>query len=86
MKNILEFDNCLILFYTDWCGKCKIIKEYLNDIDNIAITLIDAEKNRDICKKYGVMSVPTLVYFNNGKIDKKQGIMTKEEILKWIGN
>lgn len=83
--NEMNFKRFLLVFYTDTCVKCKMMEKDLNDIKGrIQIVKINALDCKDICKKYGIMSVPTLIYFNDNEEDKKQGFMRKDEILKWI--
>ena len=77
-------NDALVVFYTNWCGECRLMDEEIKNIDNIKIIKVDADKNRNIVKKYGIMSVPTLVYFKDGESYIKNGFMNKENILKWI--
>ena len=53
--------------------------------DRIQIVKVNVDENMELCKRYGVMSMPTLIYFNGGNRDAKVGYMPKEEILRWIG-
>lgn len=77
--------NVLVEFYTTWCAPCKMMESELEGVsDVIDIIKIDAEENREMAKKYGIMSVPTLIYFKDGNMDIKKGFMNKEDILKWI--
>ena len=46
---------------------------------------IDIDENMDLARKYGIMSVPTLILFKDGKqISTKNGFMPKELLTKWI--
>lgn len=82
---IIEKGNVLVYFYADWCGKCKILNKELDKLNNLNIFKVDADKNRDICKKYGVMSLPTLIYFKNkDQYKKSNGFMSSEEIMNLI--
>lgn len=85
--NFDELINAEVLvdFYTTWCGKCRRMDSELESLsDVIDIVKIDAEENREISKKYGIMSVPALLYFKDGKFDIRNGFMNKEEIIQWI--
>ena len=82
---IIKKGNVLVYFYADWCGKCKMLNKELDKINDIDLIKIDVDKNRDICKKYGVMSVPTLIYFKNiDEYKMTNGFMSSEKIQKFI--
>lgn len=76
----------LIDFYADWCGPCKMLSPIIADIknelkDSIRVIKIDVDKNQELCKKLNVMSMPTLMIFQNG-VEKWStvGVQTKELI------
>lgn len=76
----------LVDFFATWCGPCKMLGAELEDIVNsrgkIKIVKVDVDENPILAQQYGIMSVPTLLYFNNGKLVKKDiGFMPKEVIL-----
>lgn len=82
--NIVKKGNVLTEFYTDWCGKCKMLDIELKKLD-ISVLKINADENRDICKKYGVMSVPTLIYFKeDGTYNSNSGFITSEDIIDFM--
>ena len=76
----------LVDFYASWCGPCKMLAPVLEEIkDEIQIIKVNVDENPNLSKEYGVMSVPTLIYFKNKEdFEKKIGYMTKDDILKWI--
>ena len=89
--NIIDFENLinsgdvLVYFYADWCGKCKMVSMELEKINSLKILKVDADKNRDICKKYGVMSLPTLIYFkSDGSFNSLTGLVSSDDILDFI--
>ncbi len=79
---IISRGDILVFFHANWCGKCKIVSLELEKLNNINILKVDADKNRDICKKYGVMSLPTLIYFKkDGSYKTNTGLISYEEII-----
>ena len=76
----------LVDFFATWCGPCKMLGPELEQIsDKIQIVKVNIDDNVELCKKYGVMSVPTLIYFHDNTYEVKVGYMPKDVILQWIG-
>ena len=92
-----EFNNsitngvCIIDFYALWCKPCKNILSILIDIANtyshINILKINVDNLFDLTKIYNVHSVPTLLFFKNGTLQKTLSTsITKQMILNTINN
>lgn len=85
-----EFDNLiknkvLVDFYADWCGPCQMMGAILENIDGIDILKINTDSFQNIANRYGIMSIPTLILFNEGKeLNKMIGLHSKEEIEEFI--
>ncbi len=78
---LVEKGIYLVDFYTEWCGPCKMLSSILEEIDYMDIIKVDAEKFNDLSIKFGIMSVPTLLFFKDGVVMKKEiGYRTPEEI------
>lgn len=76
-------------FYADWCGPCKMLTPELEIVaknnSDIKIYKINVDNNPDIARKYGVMTIPTLVLYKDGSIVKKQsGYMPSDDLDEWI--
>lgn len=79
----------LVDCYADWCGPCRmlspIIDELSEEIDTCEFYKLNVDDAENISREYGIMSIPTILIFENGKeIDKTIGLKTKEELKKII--
>lgn len=79
----------LVDFWATWCGPCRmvgpIIEEIASERDDIIVGKINVDEQMELAQQYGVMSIPTLICFKNGKISKKTvGAMPKEKILELL--
>ncbi|WP_281975085.1 thioredoxin [Halobacillus litoralis] len=86
---VQETSNGLVIadLGAPWCGPCKMIAPVLEDIDQeqgdqMKIVKVDVDENMETAQKYGVMSVPTLLFFKDGElVDQAVGFKSKEEIV-----
>ena len=79
----------LVDFYADWCGPCKmlspIIEELSNEVNDVKIIKVNIDEHSEIAQMYGVMSIPTLILFKDGKeINTNVGFIPKDEIIEFI--
>ncbi len=71
----------LVDFFTEWCGPCKMLASILEEIDYMKVLKVDADKFPNLAQKYGIMSVPTLLFYKDGLMIRKEiGYRTPEEI------
>ncbi len=76
----------LVDFFATWCGPCKVIAPTLEDLageneGSAKICKLDIDELPDIASEYGVMSVPTLIVFKQGKeVDRAVGALPKEQL------
>ncbi|MBQ2889938.1 MAG: thioredoxin [Clostridia bacterium] len=78
--------TCLVDFYADWCGPCKMVSPIVDEIaderTDITVGKINVDESSALAMKYNVMSIPTLIVFKDGKeFDHIIGYSPKEEIL-----
>ena len=64
---VLESNQVVVVdFYADWCGPCKMLLPVLDEIDFATILKVNVDEFPDIAKRFGIMSIPTLLFFKNG--------------------
>lgn len=79
--------NCIVDFYADWCGPCKMMAPVLEEIKGIDIIKVNVDEFSDIATKNGIMSIPTLCFYKNGEeIYREIGFKSKEELEGIIKN
>ncbi len=88
LKNISK--PVIIDFFASWCGPCKMLSPVLEKIseklgDSLEIVKIDIDKYPELANKYEIMSVPTLLFFLNGELIRREtGFMPEEKIFDLI--
>ena len=76
----------LVDFFATWCGPCRMQSPVLETLpENIKVVKVDVDEHEILARRFGVMSIPTLILFKDGKeINKNIGFTSKEVILSWI--
>ena len=84
-NRIINEKRVLVDFYAEWCGPCKMLAPVLEDVDFIDVLKVNVDEFQSISASYGVMSIPTLILFENGKEIKKEiGYKNLDEIKKMV--
>jgi thioredoxin 1 len=103
LKKVFDYENnkewtfsgekpCVIDFYADWCGPCKMVAPVLEELseeykDEINVYKIDTEKEQELAGVFGIRSIPSLLFCP--KDDKPQmamGALPKEALKEAIDN
>lgn len=86
--NKLIETEAVVDFYANWCGPCKMfgpIFEEVSNESNINFVKLDVDKDSNISREYGVMSIPTIILFKDGKEVKRfTGFMSKENFKEFL--
>jgi thioredoxin 1 len=69
-------------FYADWCGPCKMLGPILEGLENIEIVKVNVDEYSELSRKYGVMSIPCLILFDNSKEIKRNIGFANEQKIK----
>ncbi len=86
--NKLIEKKTLVDFFATWCGPCKMLGPILEEASketDVNFVKVDVDQFNDLAISYGVMSIPTIILFENGKEVKRQvGFISKEDLLEFI--
>ena len=88
-NNEIKDGIVLVDFFATWCGPCKmqspIIDSLKEERSDIKVLKVDVDKEEGVARTYGIMSIPTLMLFKDGKeVAKNVGFMPKEVLTNWI--
>lgn len=82
----------LVDFFAQWCGPCQMMSPTIDELakelsGKAVIGKVDVDKSPELAGKFGVMSIPTIVIFRDGKeVNKIIGAQSKEVLLEAINN
>ena len=97
ITSVEEFDNILasekpvlVDFFATWCGPCKmfapVLDEFAEEHDEIEAVKVDVDELGDLARRYGIMSIPTVILFKNGEATKKNvGFLDAEDLEEFVG-
>ena len=89
-QEVLKSDvPVLVDFWASWCGPCRMLSPIIDEVakstDKVKVGKVNVDEESDLATKFAVMSIPTLILFENGKPVKQiVGVQSKDAILKMI--
>lgn len=82
----------LVDFWAPWCGPCQMAGPVIEEVakeneGKIIVGKVNVDENPQVAGKYGVMSIPTVILFKEGKeIRRKVGFESKESLVKLVSD
>ncbi|MBR4110698.1 MAG: thioredoxin [Clostridia bacterium] len=89
-SEVLKSDKLVIVdFYATWCMPCQMLTPILVEIDkeneDVEIFKVNVDENQETAIRYDIVSVPTLIFFKDGKeVERQVGLVEKEKLEKII--
>ena len=89
-REVLESDiPVLVDFTAPWCAPCRVIEPIVGELAHeyagtVKVAQIDTDDNVDIASQFHVQGLPTLLLFDKGEEVDRTGLLSKEDLKKWI--
>ena len=89
-SEVLNSEKKVLLdFWAPWCGPCRmvvpIVEEIADERPDIKVGKVNVDEESELASRFGIMSIPTLVVIENGKIvNQTMGAKPKDEILAML--
>ena len=89
-SEVLDYKGTVLVdFWADWCGPCRMLSPIVDEVatenPGIKVGKINVDEQQELSAQFGIMSIPTLLVFKDGKkISESIGLIPKEQIEKML--
>ncbi len=86
-EKVLDQEGVAVIdFWAEWCGPCRMIGPHIEEMakeyeGKALIAKVDVDNNPEVSMKYGVRSIPTVLFVKNGVVVDKQVGATSKKVL-----
>ena len=76
----------MVDFWAEWCGPCRMITPIVNELSEelegkAVVSKLNVDENPEVCSKYGIRNIPTILFFKGGEVVDKQVGATQKNVL-----
>lgn len=89
-KEEIKTGLVLVDFFATWCGPCRMMAPIMDEIaaelgNKVKVLKVDVDESESIARQYGIMSIPTIILFEDGEVREKHvGLWQKDEAVDTV--